>query len=269
MQKHKKLLVTGFTTLLVCYVLICTFFYFTQVSIIFGPSSLPQDTTYNYPFNFEERIFEVESDTRIHAIHAKADSTTGLVIYFHGNRGNNYTNPERYKLFLKHGYDVLYADYRGYGKSTGNLWNEEDLVGDAHYVYSEMKREYEENSIVLVGYSLGSGIAASVASENDPKALVLWTPYYSMLDLKASSYPFIPDFLVRFPFRTDLALQQIEEPVYIFYAENDRVLPVDRALGLNDYLKEEDKFYVLEGQGHGGIYRNREVVEMTAEILKK
>ncbi|MEX0609937.1 MAG: alpha/beta fold hydrolase [Balneolaceae bacterium] len=269
MRKQQKLLVTGLTTLLVCYVLICTFFYFIQVSIIFGPSPLSQDFRYSYEFDFEERYFETEPGVKVHAIHAKADSSAGLVVYLHGNRGNNRANSDLYRLFLENDYDVLFPDYRGYGKSTGPLWNEDDLIGDVQYIYSKMKSEYEESSIIIVGYSLGSGIAASVASENDPKALVLWTPYYSMLDLKASSYSFLPDFLVRFPLRTDLALQQIEEPVYIFYAENDRVLPVDRALGLTDYLKDEDEYYILEGQGHGGVYRNREVVEKTGEILKK
>ncbi len=85
--------------------------------------------------------------------------------------------------------------------------------------------------------------------------------------MKKAYYPFLPDFLIRFPMRTDLALQKVEEPVTIFYAGEDEVIPVQRALPLTNYLKEGDSYYLLEGQGHGGMYRNRELVREMGSIL--
>lgn len=269
MNRIKKLFITFGATLLFAYAGVCGYFYLIQNSIIFRPSSLNENEPYRYEFSFEERWFEPEEGVRIHAIHAFADSSKGLAIYFHGNRGSNRTNPAKIELFLNNGYDVLYPDYREYGKSTGQLWNEEDLVGDMNFIFNMMKKEYEEENIILMGYSLGTGVAAQVAAANDPGMLIMWTPYYSMVDMKDAQFAFLPDFLVRFPLRTDLALQQIEEPVFIFYAGEDQVLPIERSLRLTEFLKEGDEYFVLENQGHGWIYGNQELIREMNSILAR
>lgn len=266
----KSLFITGITLTLL-YVGVCIYFYNIQNAILFKPSSLPENFEYSYPFDFEERWFDVTDGQRAHAIHAKvADSVRkGLVIYYHGNAGNNNTSPEKFKLFMKEGYDVLYPDYRGFGKSTGTLENEDDLVGDMKIVYSEMKKEYDESKIFVMGYSMGSGVSALVAAENDPQGLMIWTPYYSMVDMKNSSYPFLPSFLVRYPLRTDLAIPKINEPITIFYAAEDEVLPVERSIKLVDLLKGTDQHFMLEGQGHNMLWRNSTVINKLPEILAR
>lgn len=268
MHRLKKAFISLTPVLLLSYIGVCAYFYMIQEAIIFHPSVLHEDASYSYSFPFEERWFEPEEDVRIQAVHAFADSSQGLVIYLHGNQGDNRTRADKYELFLQNGYDVLYPDYRGYGKSRGELENEEDLVGDIKFVFSEMLKEYKQGDIVLVGYSLGSGVAAQVAADFDPQALVLWAPYYSLLDMKDAQFPFLPDFLVQYPMRTDLALQKIEEPVHIFYAGEDEVIPVERSLKLTNYLKEEDSYVVLEDQRHGWVYRNPELVEKMDAILE-
>ncbi|WP_421774888.1 alpha/beta hydrolase [Gracilimonas sp.] len=267
MQKLKKAFTFLAPVLVLSYICICGYFYFVQDSIIFRPSKADINDRYSYSFPFEERWFEPEEGVRIHAIHAFADSARGLVVYHHGNRGNNRTNPAKFELFLNAGYDVLYPDYREYGKSTGELWDEEDLVGDMIYIFDEMESEYKEEDIIVMGYSLGAGVAAQVAAANDPKMLIMWTPFYSMLDMKDAQFAFLPDFLVRYPLRVDEALQKIEEPVYIFFAAEDEVLPVIRSYKLTEYLKEGDEAFVLEGQGHGWIYRNQELLREMNLIL--
>lgn len=268
MSKTRKSLLSTFITLCLLYSGVCVYFYNIQNSILFAPRPLPEDHIFKYDFAFEERRFEVKDNSTIHAIYATVpDSSKGLVIYFHGNAGNNDTSPTKFSLFMNEGYDVLYPDYRGFGKSTGNLKNEEDLVGDMKIVYSEMTKEYDESKIFVVGYSMGSGVAAQIAAANNPKGLMIWTPYYSMVDMKNASYPFLPSFLVRYPLRTDLALQKIEEPISIFYAENDQVLPVERAIKLNQFLDENDQHYMLKGQGHNGVFLNEEVRQRVPRIL--
>lgn len=269
MSKTKKSLLTTAITICGLYIAVCVYFYNIQNSILFSPRPLPANHTYTYDFDFDERLFETTDDAVIHAIHAKVeDSAKGLVIYFHGNAGNNDTSPAKFSLFMNEGYDVLYPDYRGFGKSTGELKNEDDLVGDMKLLYREMTKEYEESTIYLLGYSMGSGVAALVAAEYDPKGVMLWTPYYSMVDMKNAAYPFLPSFLVRYPLRTDLALQVIEEPIAIFYAENDQVLPVERAIKLNQFLDGNDQHYMLKGQRHNGLFFNEEVRRKTPEILE-
>ena len=269
MQKMKKSLLATAITLVFLYIGVCVYFYNIQNAILFMPNPLPVDFQYTYTFEFEERWFDVTDDQRIHAIHAKVPDSLrqGLVIYFHGNAGNNNTNSAKFELFMKEGYDVLYPDYRGFGKSTGKLVNEEDLVGDMKMVYSEMKKEYNETDIIVVGYSMGSGVSALVTAVNDPKGLMMWTPYYSMVDMKNSSYPYLPSFLVRYPLRTDLAIPKIDEPISIFYAGEDEILPLERSIKLTSLLDENDQYFVLEGQGHNGLWRNSTLIEEVPKIL--
>ncbi|MDR9417507.1 alpha/beta hydrolase [Gracilimonas sp.] len=265
----KSFLKSSLIVLVGSYILICSYFYLIQESIIFHPRELPESAEYGYNFDFNERWFEPESNVKIHAIHAftDPDSAKGLVMYLHGNQGANRTNADTYTLFLDNGYDMIYPDYRSYGKSRGDLDNEDDLVGDIKYVFKEMAAIYGEKNIVLVGYSLGSGVAAQVAEDFNPKKLILWAPFYSLVDVKDSQFPFLPDALVKFPLRTDLAIQQIEEPIHIFYAGEDEVLPLEHSFKLTDYLKGGDSYKVIQGQGHGGIYRHPELQEGLQRLL--
>ena len=85
--------------------------------------------------------------------------------------------------------------------------------------------------------------------------------------MKDAAYWFIPDFLVRYPLRTDLAIQKIEEPISIFYDAEDERLPVERAIRLNEFLDGNDKYFVLEGQRHNKIYYNQELKMKISELL--
>lgn len=269
MKNLKRTLLSLGLTLLILYVAVCTYFYVIQDKILFKPETLPETYEYAYNFEFSERWFEGSDDARIHAIHAKTeDSLRGVVLFLHGNGGNTDTRPDRFTYFMDLGYDVVYPDYREYGKSTGTLQNEEDLVGDMLTVYDQIAEEYGEEHVVLIGYSMGSGVAAQVAAVNDPAQLVLWTPYYSILDLKNSSYPFIPSFLVRYPLRTDLALPMISEPITIFFAEEDNVLPVERSIRLTNLLKPSDRYFILEDQGHNSLLNNERLRTELAIILQ-
>lgn len=270
MNRSKKLLFTLAPLLLCLYIAVCGYFFFIQENIIFNPRVLNENARYDYSFEFEERWFEPEPDVRIHAIHAytDADSVKGLVMYLHGNQGANRTNSDKYTLFLNNGYDMIYPDYRIYGKSRGHMDNEKDLVGDISYVFEEMAEEYGEENIAIVGYSLGSGVASQVAKEYDPKMLILWTPFYSLVDVKDSQFPFLPDFLMQYQLRTNVALREIEEPVHIFYAGADEVLPIERSLKLTEYLKEGDTYKVIEGQRHGWIYRNQELIQGLEKLFR-
>lgn len=240
-----------------------------QEEILFQARPIPYNHTFTYNFDFEERFFEMDDGIFLHAIHAKtADSLRGLVIFFHGNASNNQTAGGKFKLFLNAGFDVLHPDYRGYGKSGGNIESELKLINDMDLIYKEMSRFYGEEKIVLAGYSIGSGIAAQVAVKNNPRMLILWAPFYSILEAKKDEFPFIPDFLVKYTLQTNRVLSEIEEPVHIIFAGQDEILPLERTFKLTSLLKAKDQYFILKGQGHNGIYRHPEMKEIMNGLLK-
>ncbi len=265
----RKILLISLQLLLVVYLTLCGFFFFIQDDILFKPDRLDREYALDYDFEFEEYFFEVDEGVELNAVLARSGSSNGLIFFCHGNRGSIQTDPLKFEVFLDRGFDVFYFDYRGYGKSDGYIADEEQLIRDVDLLYREMLKRYPEEDITILGNSLGSGIATRLASMHDPKNLMIWTPYYSMVDMKNIRYPFLPDFLLKFPLETNENLPLVDEPVAIFYAELDEVLPVDRALKLNEYLKEGDEYYILDGQRHGGVYRHPLMQQHLSRLLSK
>ena len=143
------------------------------------------------------------------------------------------------------------------------------MIDDVDVIYRQMLKEYDENDITILGYSLGSGIAAQLAARHNPRNVMIWTPYYSMVDMKNATYPFLPSFLMNYPFRTDLAIPEIDEPITIFYAENDEILPVERSIKLQELLKDNDEVVILKNQGHNRLYLNEDLISKLPEVLNK
>ena len=60
-------------------------------------------------------------------------------------------------------------DYRGYGKSEGAIHGQTQFHEDIQIAYDEIKKRYKESNIVVLGYSVGTGPAAYLASTNHPR----------------------------------------------------------------------------------------------------
>jgi pimeloyl-ACP methyl ester carboxylesterase len=71
---------------------------------------------------------------------------------------------------------VVLVDYRGFGKSTGKR-GEKDMLNDMQYVYTCLLEKYPEQHIIVYGRSIGSGFATKIASDNNPRYLILDAPY--------------------------------------------------------------------------------------------
>jgi uncharacterized protein len=126
------------------------------------------------------------------------------------------------KTYTDLNYDVYMLDYRGYGKSEGMITNEELLYQDLQTVYDELKSKYDESKIVVLGYSIGTGLAAKIASVNNPKLLILQAPYYSLTDLMKHTFPIIPTFILKYKFETNKFLTDCKMPVIIFHGNRMR-----------------------------------------------
>ncbi|WP_162911107.1 alpha/beta hydrolase [Azohydromonas sediminis] len=84
---------------------------------------------------------------------------------------------------------------------------------------------YEGRPRVIVGQSLGAALAASLAAEVQPDALVLIAPYESGRALAAEYDPWVPQALLRYPLRTDAALARVTAPVWLIHGDADDVIP--------------------------------------------
>jgi pimeloyl-ACP methyl ester carboxylesterase len=191
-----------------------------------------------------------------------------LIFYLHGNAGSLASWGEVAKTYTDLNYDVFMLDYRGYGKSEGSITSPSQLFNDVQIAYDELKNDYPENEVIILGYSLGTGPASKLASANNPKLLILQAPYYSLTDMMKHNYYIIPTFILKYKFETHNYLKDCKMPLIIFHGTNDGVIYYGSSLKLQQQFKPQDKLITLNGEGHNGISENPEYLREIEKILK-
>jgi len=174
-----------------------------------------------------------------------------LILYFHGNAGGLDLRVERFRAMAKAGMGVLAIEYRGYGASTGRP-NERGLKLDGEATYAAaIASGAKPERIVVMGESLGSGVAVSIAARHKVGALVLDSPYSSIADVAAAAYWFVPvRALLRDPFRNDLLIAQVNAPTLMVHGTKDPVVPIRFGEKLFALANPPKTFWRVEGAGH-------------------
>jgi alpha-beta hydrolase superfamily lysophospholipase len=263
----KKTLFTILITITGSYTCLCICLFLFQEHLIFFPQQLSQDYQFQFDEGFDELDFKTVDGTSLSGVLFKADSTKGLVFVLHGNAGSINSCGNAAKVYTDLNYDVFFLDYRGYGKSEGTISGQKQLFEDNQFVYDSLKKGYNEEDIIIMGYSIGTGMAAKLASDNKPQQLVLQAPYYNMTELMKQRMPFIPTYILKYTFATNDYLRACNMPITIFHGTRDQVIPHTSSLRLQEEFKSQIKLIVLEGQGHNGISENEQFEKELKSIL--
>lgn len=265
----KKILLNILKLFVVLYIIVCVAFYFFQEKIIFLPETLDKNYKFGFAQKFEERNFETADGKLINGLLFRADSTKGLIFYLHGNAGSLKDWGNVADTYTEFKYDIFILDYRGFGKSEGKITGQEQLYDDNQMVYNTLKKEYNEQDIIILGYSIGSGMAANLASVNNPKRLILQAPYYNLTDLAGQLFPFLPSFTLRYKFATNKYLKSCNMPITIFHGNQDAVIPYESSLRLKEEFKSTVDLITLDGMGHNGMTKNEDYKNELKLILDK
>ena len=252
----------------VIYVFIVSYVYFNQVGMVFQTSQLSKDYQFDFQQKFEEINITSFDGVKLNGLLFEAEKSKGLIFYLHGNAGTLETWGKIAKIYTRLGYDIFILDYRSFGKSEGEIENEEQLNKDVSVVYKTLTKRYPENKIIITGYSIGSGLATILASENHPKALILQSPYYSFTELSSSRVRFFPDFMKKFHLETFKYLPQVKAPIYIFHGTDDQLISCSNSVRLNKLLDFKGHFYALKDQGHIGMNENNDFQKQLKLILE-
>ena len=266
---------------LILYTAVLALLYFFQERLIFFPSKLEPNHDFSFDQPFEEIRLDAEG-TWISGLKFLAQSRggeqiysdangerkakNGAVIFFHGNAGNLQGWGKYARHFTDLGYDFYLFDYRGYGKSGGEIGSQEQLYADADAMMQAVLREYDAGEVTALGYSVGSGLAARAAQKYGAKRLVLIAPYFSLEELAREKMPFVPKFLIKYKIPTFEFVGDFGRPVTIFHGEHDELIGVDNSRRLLKFLKPRDKVYELNA-GHNDILGLSELWEKLGEKL--
>lgn len=175
--------------------------------------------------------------------------------------GGNAWNAEDAASYLHNVYpsaDVVAFHYRGYRPSTGSP-SAEALLEDAPRVYDFAVARIHPDRTIAVGFSIGSGVAASLACERPVDGLILVTPFDSLKAVASDLYPFLP---VAMLFRNDMdaaaALKASKVPTAIIAAGQDEIIPRRRTDGLRAAVGNLVLDQTIAGAGHNDIYARSE-----------
>jgi len=243
--------------------------YFFQERLLFLPEKLAANHKFNFDQDFEELSIKSKDGTILNAVHFKADSSKGIILYLHGNAGSIQSWGSVASTYTALHYDLLMLDYRGYGKSEGRIKNEQELYEDAQAFYNEAKRQFPESQIILLGYSIGTGMASYLAAHNDPQLLILQAPYFNMKDLVNKKFPFVPSILLRYKLENNRWVQQCKPPIVIFHGTSDEVIDFESSQKLQKIFKNGDQLISLEGVSHNEITENEHYRKSLQTILNQ
>jgi alpha-beta hydrolase superfamily lysophospholipase len=262
-----NLLLKIFLIALAVYILVCVLLFIFQERLIFFPEKIHNDYKFSFDNEFEEINLKTKDQKLLHGLLFKSKNPRGLIFYLHGNAGSVKSWGEVAKSYTDLDYDVFIIDYRGFGKSEGTLSDENQLYEDLQIAYDEMKARYGEDTIVVLGYSIGTGPATKIASTNKPGMLILQAPYYSLKDMMKRNYPIIPTFILRYQFETNEYIKHCNMPIVIFHGTKDEVIYHGSSIKLKKLLKHSDTLIILEGQQHNEITDNEEYQREIRRLL--
>jgi fermentation-respiration switch protein FrsA (DUF1100 family) len=174
----------------------------------------------------EQHILTTADNEKVIVWHVPARPGHPVVLYFHGNGDFLAGFFGRFRQIIADGTGVVALSYRGYAGSSGQP-SEWGLLQDAAAAYAFTTARYSAEKIVAWGFSLGTGVAVTLAAERPVGKLILEAPYTSLADVAASLFPIFPVRLVmRDQFRSDERIAGVSAPLLIMHGARDATIPI-------------------------------------------
>jgi pimeloyl-ACP methyl ester carboxylesterase len=191
-----------------------------------------------------------------------------LVLGFGGNAWNGQDVAE-YLHELFPDASVVAFHYRGYAPSSGSP-SAEALIADAPLLFDLAVERVKPKRTIAVGFSIGSGIAAQLASKRKLDGLILVTPFDSLKAVAQAMYPWIP-IGPFFEHEIDAAspLDGIDVPVAIFAGERDEIVPAERTDALRKRVSNLVFDRTIARAGHNDIYARSDFQLAMREALDR
>ena len=251
----------------VLYVAVLLVLFFAQTALIFparmvgGAGPLPSGS--------ERLTVDTPDGESLHGVRIRASRPGAgrpLILGFGGNAWNaEDVALTLADLFPEH--DVVAFHYRGYPPSGGRP-GAAAMLADAPLIHDEVLRRFRSASIVAVGFSVGTGIAARLAAERPIAGAILVTPFDSLAAVAGDHYRWLP---VRLLFRHEMPaaadLARTRAPVAIIAAGRDDLILPPRTDALRRRAPNLVYDRTIAGAGHNDLYQRPEFSRFMREAL--
>jgi hypothetical protein len=230
----------------VLYAALAALLFVTQRSFIYPA---PRGTGVA-PAGIERVAYPTADGLTLHAGYRAARGGYPTILYFHGNGADWQSSVVATGRLVPRGYGVLAAEYRGYRGNPGRP-SEHGLYHDGRAAIAFLRTQgVAPEEIVLVGNSIGSGVATQMATEIRPRALVLISPFTSLSRLVGEKFHWLPTgLLLRDRFENESKIGAVDAPILVLHGDADTLIPVAHARALAA-ANPAIELAILQGHGH-------------------
>ncbi|ABC64595.1 alpha/beta hydrolase [Erythrobacter litoralis] len=178
-----------------------------------------------------------------------------VVLYFHGNGGTLAGSTQATRALVAAGFSVLLPAYRGYEDNEGTP-HEKGLYTDGRAALAWLAdKGVAPENLVVIGNSIGTGPAMQMASEVDPLALILISPFTSLPEIAASKMPILPmPLLLRDRYDNSAKIGSLDMPILIQAGSADTLIPATHGRALARLAPDAD-LQIFDGLGHDLNFR--------------
>jgi pimeloyl-ACP methyl ester carboxylesterase len=245
-----RTILTALAIAALIYIALCLMLFLAQRTFIYYPQ--PKSAANN------STTLTLTADDAQILVSMRPHRGPDAVIYFGGNAEDvSRSLPKLVEAFPERA--VFALNYRGYGGSAGRP-SEFALISDALLLFDRVHIEHAH--IVVIGRSLGSGVAVRVASERPVERLVLVTPYDSLLNIAAGQFRFFPiRWLLLDKFESWRYAPKVAAPIRLIAAQHDEVIPFASTKSLYAHMPQSRAtLTVIPGVGHNDISESPEYI---------
>ena len=243
------------------------FFIWIAVALIgYGVLAFAATKAFFYPMRYPAGNWGVQSQLGAEDVFLKASDGIKLhawwiakpgvrlaTLHLHGNAGNITHRDLSASTITAAGSSVLLLDYRGYGKSEGKP-SEQGVYRDGDAAYDWLvSKGYKPEQIILHGESLGTAVAAELASRKKCAAVILEAPFTSARAVAHKVLPFIGPLLVS-GFDTKARMGQINAPVFVIHGDRDEVIAYEFGKEVFAAAREPKRFWTISGATHNDLH---------------
>jgi len=268
-MKQVKLI---FLPILLAYLSVVGFYVTTQKHLIFHPVPLDGTTPAQYGLENYKNVsfpsFDGVTLTGWWTKHPGKDPNRPVLLYCHGNADCLSQLAEVSKIFYDFGFDTFIFDYRCYGGSQRAPLSEKALDGDALTAYQWLKAKgIPDNRIIIWGHSLGSSVAAELASSAHPAGLILEGAFPSIYAVSRQRNPWllIFPFMISDKFETEKYVKERACPLLETHAEKDTIIPIELGRRVFEEAAKPKQWLVIKGINHNDFpsvaYRYKQPVQ--------
>lgn len=200
------------------------------------------------PLAPETILIPTTDGVTLHARHWKNPDARFTLLYFPGNGEELGALSSYLPEYVKAGFSVLAAEYRGYGHTAGTP-GEAACYADAAVLLEWLRREgTPPERVVAFGFSVGGGPAVELARTQPLAGLILEGTFTSAYRVM-TRWPLLLGDL----FENERKLREVRCPVLILHGTADAVIPVWHARALHAAANEPKRLLLVPGGGHGGL----------------